>query len=133
MTQIDHGSANWDVALNNELEELDAATTDTGWVPLTLINGFTNQTDQNKTMVRKVGNITFLKIAMTGITANTVCATLPDPFKAGAVGQFLVRTNGGNSFGITIGTDRSILVESSATHPTVATSDYLNGLLIWVA
>ncbi|MCT3250897.1 hypothetical protein EFO88_12700 [Lactiplantibacillus plantarum] len=133
MTQIDHGSANWDVALNNELEELDAATTDTGWVPLTLINGFTNQTDQNKTMVRKVGNITFLKISMTGITANTVCATLPDPFKAGAVGQFLVRTNGGNPFGITIGTDRSILVESSATHPTVATSDYLNGLLIWVA
>lgn len=133
MTEIEHGALDWDKSLNPILAGLQDATNDTGWVPLTLVNGFQNQTDQQTTVARKIGNITFLKLAVTNLKNNTICAYLPDPFKAGAVSQFLVRTNGGNPFGVSIDINRGILIESSVTKTSLNTTDYLNGLLIWVA
>lgn len=124
--KIDAAQSGWLDPLNQMLKAYGESTADSGWIPITLVNGFTNQ----GTRIRSIGKVVFLQIAMTDLTINTTAAWLPKSLVIPGGLTTLIRTTSGASFGITIRDDGMLYVEYSVTR-TTDQKDYISGLLVW--
>ncbi|BDZ30639.1 hypothetical protein RA086_05665 [Lactiplantibacillus sp. WILCCON 0030] len=127
-TIFDHGDPNWDKIVNQKLIDLSAATKDTGWVDLNLLNGFSNL-NSTKTQIRMIGHTCYLKVEMNSLTTDTVAFVVPTTFKPVPI-QAIGRTTGGYAFPVTLQQSGEFQVESSKEWKTQPT-DYLKALLIW--
>ncbi|AYJ38861.1 MULTISPECIES: hypothetical protein [Lactiplantibacillus] len=131
ITTINHGQANWDEPLNRMLEGLGSAVEDTGWIDLTLINGFENRANIGKTSIRKIGEIVVLRLSITNLVRDAVIAKLPTNFYPQQSIPFSLRGTIGRSFSLTLGNDGNLNFESPMDGQFDVT-DYVGGTFVWV-
>ncbi|WP_436704214.1 hypothetical protein [Lactiplantibacillus plantarum] len=131
ITKIEHGQPGWDTPLNQMLSELGQATSDTGWVDITLVNGFQNLSDIGKTSVRKIGSIVVLRVSISGLTANTSIGQTPAAFYPKQVVRTSMRGKDGRLFSMHISTDGQIFFENPADTNFDA-SDYVGDTVTWM-
>ena len=89
---------------------------DTGWIQLTLINGWgSHGTQWQQPSYRKVNNEVFVRGLISGGIANSVCANLPSGYRPRKTTYFIAASGSGNLAGGTIAasgnlTDRKSVV-----------------------
>ena len=80
-----------------KIDDLNNETKDTGWLELTLNDGYTNNAlaSSGKLMYRRIGHQVFLKGSCKGFAEfNTSCGTLPTGFRPSTRHDFYVGTGG---------------------------------------
>ncbi|WP_436704206.1 hypothetical protein [Lactiplantibacillus plantarum] len=131
ITKIEHGQPGWDTPLNQMLSELGQATVDTGWIDLTLVNGFKNYDTIGKTSIRRIGNIALMRVSITSLTQLTKVATLPTDFYPKQSFPLSLRGTIGRAFSMTLGNDGNLSFESPEDGQFNA-NDYVGGVITWM-
>lgn len=81
-------------SLEETVEELLNAESDTGWITLPLASGITAYNEANIPQYRKVGKVVFIRGTVKGVTArNTVIGTLPEGFKPNKANPYVQNTS----------------------------------------
>lgn len=127
-------TGNWDstkwttTTIANELEKLDTATSDSGWIDLPLQNAVENlqNTDAMKARYRKIGNQVFIAGCVQNITAdNTVIATLPAGYRPINQQRYVTGRNASGSSILQIGTNGQITFVSLTDNASVSSTTYI--------
>lgn len=129
--KIDAGQSDWLTPLNTMLKAYGDMTADSGWIPVTLLNGFTNSNKNKPTRIRLIGKLVIFDVDLSTITINTAVCVIPKSLAPLGGLATLVRTTSGVPFGFSVGYDGYTFAESSATRTTIE-GDYLRGVLMWM-
>ncbi|CAM3204472.1 hypothetical protein [Lactiplantibacillus plajomi] len=131
ITNIDYGQAGWDRVANENFKAINADITDTGWIDLTLINGFANQSTIGKTSIRKFGKLVTLRVALTGLSLKSVATRLPSGFSPLQQIPISLRGTEGRTFSLTVTGYGELKFESPADNNFEST-DYVGGIVSWM-
>lgn len=86
---------------------------DTGWIQLTLINGWgSHGTQWQQPSYRKVNNEVFVRGLISGGIANSVCANLPSGYRPRKTTYFIAASDSGNLASGTIAASGNLTVEN---------------------
>lgn len=81
-------------SLEETVEEMLDAETDTGWITLPLASGITAYNEANTPQYRKIGKLVVVRGTVKGITArNTVIGTLPTGFRPTKANPYVQNTS----------------------------------------
>lgn len=81
-------------SLEETVEELIAAETDSGWITLPLASGITAYNEANTPQYRKIGKLVVIRGTVKGVTArNTVIGTLPTGYRPNKANPYVQNTS----------------------------------------
>lgn len=114
----------WQVICNwiNLLSPDGATAYDTGWVNLTLTNGWA-AVGTNTPAYRRIGRTVFLRGRVSGGAASSIAATLPADARPGTLSNAMVREGGGTGYTLMlINTSGAITFSSTSSAPNMDTT-----------
>lgn len=107
-------------AIGSLKSDLDNVTQDTGWIDLTLTNGWTESSSNFTPQYRMRNGIVALRGRVTGGTPSASIAALPAAIQPDRNTDFVVREGGSNnSVVLIVGSTGSLTASSTATSPNL--------------
>lgn len=94
------------------INELNAKTDDSGWINMSLINGWASHgTQWQQPSYRKIGNQIFIRGLISGGNNDSICANLPSAYRPSKITYFNSASGEGVARG-TISTNGNLTIES---------------------